>query len=162
MAGIPPRSRSSSVSGSITCPVHPIACPSLVWPRPRPCLPASTDDFSSSKTWLSCEAPGQSEEEDLWAPELELWVPPRKPSVVGAAGGRAPVRLTGEPARSWQGFGGFGLSRRDPRAAVSPEEQASNPGGETMNKKSIAPSVSGVYVRPASRQVDDEAILLRS
>ena len=31
-----------------------------------------------------------------------------------------------------------------------------------MNKKSIAPSVSGVYARPASRQVVGEALLLRS
>ena len=31
-----------------------------------------------------------------------------------------------------------------------------------MNKKSIAPPVSGVYARPASRQVVSEALLLQS
>src|SRR5690349_2109672 len=138
MAGIPPQSRSSSGSGSITCPVHPIACPSLAWPQPRPCSPANAD------------------------PRQGAILPLRQLPQCSAAGGRAPVRLTGEPARSSQGFGGFGLSRRDREAAARPQAQPSKRESETMNKKSIAPPVSGVYVRPASRQVDDEAILLRS
>src|SRR5690606_21723176 len=133
MAATPPRWRSSSAPGSIMSRARRTGCRLPVWLPPRPPLAESAERLAADQVTL------------------------RHAPTAGATRRRGLFRLVGELARASQDFAGFGLSRRGRQVAPGARSGADQAGGETMNKKSIAPRARVLYPAPSSQQIITEA-----